>query len=174
MYYWPERKKLRLEWFDYRELWYYFVTICTRDREEYFGELINGEMILNDFWEIAESVLSELPEHYKNCLIDEYIFMPNHFHGIFIIHDKNVGNGLWPFRWRDESSQSKQHGLSEIIRGFKTFSSKNINASQDEIYFTWQKSFHDIIIMDQVGLDKSREYIRMNPSKWDDDENNIY
>ena len=171
MRYLPQRKKLRLEWYDYSQAGYYFVTICTRDREKYFWKIVDGEMVLNEYGGIAENVLTDLHKHYKNCEIDEYIFMPNHFHGIIIIHNSDVGNGLKPFH--SDKQTEKQHNLSEIIRWFKTFSSRKINDSQQDFYFTWQKSFHDVIIRNQDQLDKSREYIRMNPMKWEEDENNI-
>ena len=59
------------------------------------------------------------------------------------------------------------------MRGFKTFSSRKINDSQKDLYFTWQKSFHDVIIRNEDQLEKTREYIIMNPLKWEEDMNNI-
>ena len=48
MYTWPQRKPLRLKNYDYSQNWFYFVTICTKARENHFGEIINWEMILNE------------------------------------------------------------------------------------------------------------------------------
>ncbi|MBX3043465.1 MAG: transposase [Ignavibacteriae bacterium] len=63
--------------------------------------------------------------------------------------------------------------MSEIIRGFKTFSSKNINIKYGEIIFQWQKSFFDHIIRNENSLYNIRQYILNNPLNWNDDENNI-
>ena len=89
-YHWPHRKKLRYSDFDYSEDGYYFVTICTEKRKNFFGKIENGEMKLNAYGRMAENVLKNLPNFYKNCILDEYVFMPNHFHGIFIIENNMV------------------------------------------------------------------------------------
>jgi REP element-mobilizing transposase RayT len=91
--------------------------------------------------------------------------MPNHVHGIIVIDNENVvGNGLKPF---------PTHGLSEIIRGFKTFSSRKINEEIEiDNKFQWQKSFYDHIIRDERSLDLIREYVQNNPLRWDLDREN--
>ena len=80
MYNWPQRKKLRLENFDYSSNWYYFVTICTKNRDDYFGEIIDWKMILNDFWKIAENEILKTEEIRKEIKIDMFVIMPNHLH----------------------------------------------------------------------------------------------
>ncbi|MBX3043464.1 MAG: hypothetical protein KIT33_05120 [Candidatus Kapabacteria bacterium] len=92
------RKRNRLKDFDYSNDGYYFVTICTQNREEFFGKIKNGKMILNEYGAIVEKCWFDLPNHYKNCLLDEFIIMPNHIHGIVIIENYNVWNGLKPFQ----------------------------------------------------------------------------
>jgi len=167
MYNWPQRKNQRLKNFDYSQNGFYFVTICTKWRENYFGEIIDWKMILNDYAKIAEKVFIDLPQHYKNCMIDEYIFMPNHFHAIIIIDNAMiVGTGLKPV------PTGKIHWLSEMVRWFKTFSSRNINNSQNDFTFAWQRSFFDVIIKNDEQLEKIRQYIIDNPMKWELDVNN--
>ena len=79
--------------------------------------------------------------------------------------ENNVGNGLKPFPTR--------HGLSEIMRGFKTFSSRRINeAINNGTKFRWQKSFYDHIIRDEKSLNDVRAYIMENPLKWEFDKEN--
>ena len=63
----------------------------------------------------------------------------------------------------------KQHGLSEIVRGFKTFSSRCINEIKDDSKFRWQKSFYDHIVRNEEELNRIREYIINNPQNWDAD-----
>lgn len=178
MYNWKQRKNQRLKNYDYSSNGFYFVTICTKWRENFFGEIVDGKIILNNYGKIAENVFLNLPNHYTNCLIDEYIFMPNHFHGIIIIYNTmTVGTGFKPAPTSNqpvstENDNTKKHWLSEIVRWFKTFSSRNINNSQNDFIFSWQRSFFDVIIKNDKQLEKTRQYIIDNPLKWELDKNN--
>ena len=160
-----QRKLNRLKSYDYSKEGYYFVTICTKNRQENFGNIEDGEMVLNKFGEITEKCWYDLPNHYLNSRLDEFVIMPNHVHGIVVIVDR-VGNGLKPFPTK------QNHGLSEIIRGFKTFSSRRINELQDKFKFQWQKSFYDHVIRNEKSLSEIRKYIQENPMKWHLDKNN--
>jgi len=67
----------------------------------------------------------------------------------------------------------KQHGLSEIIRALKTFSSKQINLIRNNPGVpNWQRNYYEHIIRDDRELHTIRQYIRYNPLKWDEDEEN--
>lgn len=107
--------------------------------------------------------------------------MPNHMHGIVIIDNdidesdnSVVGNGLKPFRTEPfPTKRKKLHGLSEIMRGFKTFSSRRINEKNPVDKFQWQKSFYDHVIRNDESLCKIREYIMINPEKWEFDKKNL-
>ncbi len=79
------RRSIRLRGYDYSEQGAYFVTICTQNRENLFGEVVNGEMICNDFGQMIETVWNDLPKYYDGFELDEFIIMPNHIHGIIII-----------------------------------------------------------------------------------------
>jgi putative transposase len=155
----PFRKPNRLKYYDYANNGYYFVTICTKNRFPAFGEVVDKKMIYNRVAHIVENCWLDLPRHYKNCQLDEFVIMPDHFHGIIMIGDdcfeNTQGNGYKPF---------PTHNLSEIIRGFKTFSSKRIN--KEEIPFQWQKSFYDHIIRNDKSLCNIRQYIYENPMRW--------
>ncbi len=177
MYFWPQRKTSpRLKNYNYIKNWFYFVTICVKWREEHFWEITNWKMILNQYAKIAEKVFIDLPKHYKNLILDEYIFMPNHFHGIFVINNNmhNVETGFVRTGLKPVPTENtkKLHWLSEIIRWFKTFSSRNINKIQDDFWFRWQRSFFDVIIKNDEQLEKSRQYIINNPLKRQLDINN--
>ena len=75
----------RLEGYDYSQSNYYYVTICTDERKEWFGEIKNDQMILNDHGQIVRQQWQWLAEQYTYVELDEYIVMPNHIHGILII-----------------------------------------------------------------------------------------
>ena len=160
-----KRKPNRLRDYDYSQDGYYFITICTRGRKEFFGDIREGKIDLNRFGETVNQCWYDLPRHYPNSSLDSFVIMPNHIHGIIVIDNDNVvGNGLKPF---------PTHGLSEIIRGFKTFSSRKINEKIEiDNKFQWQKSFYDHIIRGERSLDLIREYIQNNPLKWDLDREN--
>jgi REP element-mobilizing transposase RayT len=155
-----KRKPNRLRDYDYSRDGYYFITICTGDRKEFFGDIREAKIDLNRYGEIVDQCWRDLPKHYPNCSLDSFVIMPNHVHGIIVIDNGNVvGNGLKPF---------PTHRLSEMIRGFKTFSSRKIN---EEIKisnkFRWQKSFYDHIIRNDKSLENLRQYIMYNPLKWE-------
>lgn len=113
-------------------------------------------MKLNNLGEIVRNCWLDLPKFYSNCKLDEYIIMPNHFHGILIIDNKDDG--------------SKRHGISEFVRAFKTFSSKKINIILKDERFQWQKLFYDNVIRNEKSLSEIRKYIAYNPINWKDDE----
>lgn len=87
-----ERKRNRKLDFDYSQDGYYFVTIVTKNRINYFGEIVDNSIILNRFGEIVKKQWLWLHIQYKYLNIDEFVIMPNHFHGIINI-SRSVGPG---------------------------------------------------------------------------------
>jgi len=79
----------RLQNWDYGWSAAYFVTICTANRECYFGDIQDHKMILSDTGIIADILWSEIQKHFQNITLDAFVVMPNHVHGIIIIHDSN-------------------------------------------------------------------------------------
>ena len=88
------RKSPRHPTYDYTLPWSYFVTICTKDREHYFGEIERGKMILNELGKYGNHCIQWLPKHRKTVHIDTYVVMPNHVHMIITMvpftNDMNV------------------------------------------------------------------------------------
>ena len=153
----------RLEGYDYSQSNYYFVTICTDNRKEYFGKIVDNQMVLNYQGQIVEQQWQWLAKQYSYVKLDEYVVMSNHVHGILIIGES------------DRSRPVPTHynkSLSSLIGAFKTTSSKLIhqNGLSD---FSWQRSFNDHIIRNDESLNKIREYIVNNPINWANDEENI-
>ena len=185
MYYWPERKNQRLKNYNYSSVGYYFVTFCSKGRIDYFWEIQNWEMILNDYGEMLQQSFIRTQEIRKEIDIDEYIIMPNHIHVIIIIQNP-VGNAGMRSKpggnydsgqytcgpYEDEILSKTKNVLSNCIQWLKAYTTKEIRQNYGDYEFAWQKSFHDVIIRNQDQLDKTREYIRMNPSKWEEDINN--
>jgi REP element-mobilizing transposase RayT len=128
-------------------------------------------MRLNEGGRIAQESWLDLPEHHPHLTLDEFVFMPNHMHGILVLEDPRRD------RFINLSLQKpavpKRHGLSEIIRGFKTWSARRINELEDSTGASlWQRSFYDHIIRDDGDLLRIRTYIQDNPLKWELDREN--
>lgn len=90
----------RLQYWDYSSPGYYFITICTKNRWDYFGEINDKKMCLNKIGNITQKFWLEIPNHFPNVTLDEFIIMPNHVHGIIVINDSagnatntNIGDG---------------------------------------------------------------------------------
>ena len=87
------RKPIRLKNWDYSSPGYYFVTICTKDHQHFFGVVVDNKMQLSQIGKIAENCWQEIPHHFQHVKLDEFIFMPNHVHGILILTDTHKGVG---------------------------------------------------------------------------------
>lgn len=179
------RKKLRLEYFDYSQAGFYFVTICTKDRVCKFGDIKEGEMILNANGKIVDNCLNELEKHILYCELDYYCIMPNHIHVIIIINntehrDINESNMHTcsneypeheiPNKGNLSVSQTQlqrdKQLLPVIIGSFKSAVSKLIHQNENDHVFKWQKSYYEHIIRNDRELLAIRKYIKNNPIKW--------
>jgi len=163
-----ERKSIRSRDYDYSSEGMYFMTICTKARACLFGDIRDGEVQLNRFGKIMYECWNDLPNHYANVELDTYVIMPNHFHGIILLVNgigsnsvANVGAGLKP-------APTKCHALPEIVRGFKTFSSRRINADRNTPGTSvWQRNYYERVIRHEEELFETRKYIQENSLKWE-------
>ena len=169
------RRSIRIPGYDYSQEGWYFVTICTYQREKLFGEIINKNIKLNNYGNIAKQCWMEIPIHYPNVKMDEFIVMPNHVHGIInIVKNNNEGNqnvvGIQNFE--SLRVNKYQHiipgSIGAIIRGFKSGVTKWFRKNT-KIYTIWQRNYWEHIIRDEKDLNRSRQYIINNPLKWPDD-----
>ena len=162
------RGSIRLPGYDYTQPGAYFVTICAAERRCIFGEITDGIMRPNRNGFIVAEQWAGLSKHYTSVRLDGFVLMPNHVHGIVsLTHDlpPSVGAGLKPAH---ASTKSKfQHGLPEIIRGFKTFSSRCINRLRGTSgQPVWQRNYYEHVVRSEEDLDGIRRYILDNPLKW--------
>ena len=79
------RKSIRLKGYDYTQAGAYFVTVCAHNRGCFFGEIVNGQMALNDCGNTAALCWREIPNHFPHVDLDEFIVIPNHMHGVLVI-----------------------------------------------------------------------------------------
>lgn len=164
----------RLQSWDYGRNASYFVTICTKDREYYFGDIAYAKMQLTEIGEMATRYWQEIPKHFPFVILDAFVIMPNHVHGIITINkpdnemstaDVNNVETLHATFLQDISP--KPGTLSTIIRSYKSAVKKY--ATMNDIDFFWQPRFHDHIIRNEKSFNTIVEYILNNPGKWMDD-----
>ncbi|WP_320018954.1 transposase [Labilibaculum manganireducens] len=173
----------RLKDWDYGSNAIYFVTICTHEREHYFGGITNGKMILNEIGKLAASEWMKTPEIRPdmNLELGEFVIMPNHFHALITIGKNNYNTGTdakhrvsnetklySDAKHRVSTFGSQSKNLASIIRGFK--SSVTINARKINSNFAWQTRFHDHIVRDFDSCHRIEQYIQNNPGNWKNDE----
>ncbi|MCW8848480.1 MAG: hypothetical protein OQJ81_00770, partial [Melioribacteraceae bacterium] len=115
------------------------------------------KMILNQTCVKADDLLNNVPIHFPNAELDEYIIMPNHIHAIIIIDYEFVGN--------ENLLSLHKTNLSNVIKGFKIGVTKWCRNNNIE-NFKWQKSFYERIIRNETELYNIRRYIQQNPIKW--------
>jgi len=159
----------RLKGYDYSKPGNYFITICSNKRKPVFGEIRNGKINLSEAGKIVSECWFDLPNHYPNIALDEFVIMPNHIHGII-----TIVNCL---------NRKINHGIPEFIRAFKSFSSRRINqvetglrpvSTSTAVKSTrssgiWQSRYYDHIIRSQRELNIIRSYIKNNPIKFHGD-----
>ncbi len=167
------RHSTRLPGWNYESGWY-FVTICSQNRECIFGEIVNKVMIPNKIGKFVGDIWQSLPEHHPVTL-DTFQIMPNHFHGIIALHPVGAHHDAplypGPTGAIRESPLQKRSLLSQVIGYFKMNTSKSIHQNDPNIR-VWQRNFYDHVIRNESELDKIREYIATNPLRWDKDKDN--
>jgi len=153
-----QRRSLRLKGYDYSQDGAYFVTICAHGRECLFGEVIGSEMKMDEIGRKVQAVWDDLPIHYPHIATDAFVVMPNHVHGVIAIRA-----GLKP-------APTKRHGLSEIVRAFKTFSARRINEFRKTSgALVWQRNYYDHVIRNDTDYNRIAEYVANNPQRWMED-----
>jgi REP element-mobilizing transposase RayT len=171
------RRSIRLRNYDYSQPGAYFVTICTYQKQSWFGEIKNGQIYLNQLGKIVADEWLKTCKIRPNFKLDEWVIMPNHFHGIVIINDysgddQSLGARDAPLDLgaRDAPLQQKPNSLSSCIAGFKSAVTKRINLlRQNTDTPIWQRNYYESILRDEKYLAVVREYIINNPKNWPND-----
>lgn len=175
-------RSIHLRGYDYAQTGAYFVTVCSYERACLFGEVIRGEMAVNDFGRILKACWLEIPAHFPSVALDAFVVMPNHIHGVVVI-DRSAGmahTGTSHVGARHasplpppESPGSKPPTSGAIVGSFKSACTKRINGSRDLPSMpVWQRNYYERIIRDEAGMDAVRAYIKTNPARWRDDREN--
>jgi putative transposase len=174
------RRAIRLRDYDYKQAGAYFVTICTQQRACLFGVMRDGKMWLNDAGRMIEQWWFELNRKFPMVEADEFVIMPNHFHGVVVITDVPVGADLrvGPVPENRHPAEQGAHAgaplqtiiqwfktmtTNEYIRGVKTASWPSFNGR------LWQRNYYEHVIRDDEAHAKILDYIQTNPQRWKDD-----
>ena len=142
------RRSVRLAGQDYALHGFYFVTICTLDRGCHFGQIVEGCFVPSTLGGIVDEEWLRTPVLRPTVVLDDYVVMPNHFHGIL-----QLLPGGQP--------------LGKVIAQFKAAVTRRAQHRP-----VWQRSFWDRVIRDSEELEKARSYIRFNPMQWHIDKYN--
>ena len=184
----------RAPWWNYGWNAPYFITICTKNREHFFGEIRDRKMHLSEIGAIAQLCWHEIPVHFPFVHLDAFVVMPNHIHGIVVIDKPEMAGGdvekmgsvhdvetlhatslqTASFETLSDAKNEKMANISpkwgslaSVVRSYKsavTQQSRITHAS-----FAWQARYHDHIIRDDKSYQAISHYIRTNPENWEED-----
>lgn len=168
------RRSVRLRSYDYAAHGAYFVTICVHQKRYAFGRIENGLMRVNQYGSIAHEEWQQTGIVRPDVVVDEFIIMPNHVHGILIFTDEHSHAGT-PTVCPPGFGYGAAGTLGTIIGQFKSIVTKRINQWRVEQRLptpiaVWQRSFYERIIREENELNATRRYITENPLKWHEDE----
>ena len=139
------------------------------------GNINDGTINFSPIGKIPHQFFFEIPKHFKDVELDEFIIMPNHVHGIIVINSY-VGVQIFePLRKQNQFQHTIPSSIGSIIRTYKSAVTHWCKENSYE-HFKWQRNFYEHIIRDENDLNQTREYIINNPLKWALDEehpNNI-
>ena len=172
-----QRKSIRLPGYDYSQAGAYFVTIVTWRRDCLFGDVVDGEMALNDFGKIADACWCVIPEHFPNVELGAHIIMPNHVHGIIMIREAELHNNVGaqhccaPTPIDGHKINVKPGSLGAIVRSFKSAVSYRINKGHNATGI-WQRNYYEHIIRNEREMGNIWRYIEANPVNWGEDDEN--
>ena len=160
------RKELRLKHYDYSKRGYYFVTICIKKRAPIFGDVMEGRVKLSEAGKVARRCWEEIPDHFGDMEIDEFIVMPDHVHGLLQIESGDENK-----KGEDNGARNTQT-IPVVIGNYKASVTREINEIKPDSNFEWQRSYYEHVIRDEEELREAREYIKQNPFSWQLDRKN--
>jgi len=114
----PQRRSVRLSGYNYSQNGAYFITICAKDRDCLFGQIVGGEMVLSELGNVIQKEWEQLSNRFTNIEMDEFVIMPNHMQGIVVINNPDKTHC---------GRENLAPTLGNILAYFKYQSTKRIN-----------------------------------------------
>ena len=162
---------LRAKWWNYSNAGTYFITISTKNKSPFFGEIFDGKIELSEIGKIASEEWLKTAELRSNMKLElhNFIVMPDHFHALVTIgitEFNGTGASLDEFGYfKNNQFKPQSNNLGSIIRGFK--SAVTMRCKLKGFQFCWQSRYYDVIIKSQNQFENVQKYILENPSKWE-------
>ena len=179
------RRSIRLRGYDYSQAGYYFLTICTYRHVCLFGHIQNGEMRLNDYGRLAHDEWLKTAEIRRNVSLGAFVVMPNHVHGILIIHDDSLpipddrgtrhrvptnGGSAGRAPTFEQFGKPTSNSIPTIMRSYKAAVTGRIRQTSGSSGFSvWQRNYYEHVIRHEKAFLEISEYIKNNPLNWKDD-----
>lgn len=179
------RRYIRLKGYDYSQAGLYFITIRCQNRIYRFGEVVDGKMALNKYGEIAYNEWLKLSERFFNFELDVFQIMPNHIHGIILLHDFSVvctvGAGFTPTQNDHDIRATARVAptVNDIVGAYKSLVAngcleiwKSQWAGVNPVPIMgklWQRNYYEHIIRNEQSYQTISNYIINNPAKWTND-----
>ena len=173
------RKSPRLKGYDYTTPGYYFITIRIKNTGITLGEIKKSNSFLNESGKKAEEIWKAIPQYYSHARLDEFIFMPDHMHGIIELSPLVVRTRLIASVQQGGQEERGSGGatgksnpmlnpesLSNILRWYKGRSAFEIHKLPEGKLFQWHGRYYDRIIRNNDELNRIRYYIQQNPARW--------
>jgi REP element-mobilizing transposase RayT len=162
----PSRRSIRLKGYDYAEAGLYFVTICTHDKRCTLGRVIGDRGELSPLGRLVRGHWYDLPNHHAGLELDAFVVMPNHFHGIIVMHERLRDARAQQAAPLQPTKRAQPDSLTSVIRSFKSAVSRRAARELKIGHPVWQRNYYEHIIRNGDDLDDTRNYIAANPIKW--------
>jgi REP element-mobilizing transposase RayT len=184
----PRRRSIRLQGHDYSQAGAYFVTVCTQNRQCLLGDIAAGAMRLSPLGRIVEEQWNVIPQRFPVVELDEFVVMPNHFHGIFVLVGAPLAGAQGVAGTNSRPTATKRATarvvdtratarvaptVGDIIGAYKSLCVHHClkwmkhHDPQRILGTLWQRNYWEHIIRHEPELHEIREYIRHNPAQWE-------
>ena len=168
------RRSIRLKGYDYTQVGAYFITVRTRGGHLLFGDIVGAKTHLTKVGDVADACWRDIPHHYPNVDLDEYIVMPNHVHGIVVLLGQDCKGTACRAPTAEQFSRPTPLSIPTIVRSFKAAVTRQVHLihcfSKASL---WQRNYYEHVIRDDTSLDRVRDYILTNPLRWALDRENL-
>ena len=170
----PERKSVKLKYYDYSTPGLYYITLCTHEKKHLFGWVKKEKLVLNQAGKMLVKWLFKIETKFNVIKCIHHQVMPNHLHGIIKISDKITEVENNP----DGSPHGGSPTLFDVVGWFKTMTTNEYikrvknDGWQRFDQKLWQRSFYESIIRDEEEYEHAVLYINRNPERWEEDQYN--
>ncbi|MBP9817619.1 hypothetical protein KBC75_02560 [Candidatus Shapirobacteria bacterium] len=184
-----------IKW-NYSSSWWYLVTICTVHHNKFFGKIVDSQMVLSKMGLIADNCIKEIPKHFSNVYMEDFMVMPNHVHMLIKLKysgyvdsndsraiecvsvetpymaslQKTNGQKADPEYFYRIGQKSKQM-LPKVVQQYKSAVTRLVNPRTT--FFGWQERYHEEIIKDAKHFQSAKYYIKNNIKNWSKDKENV-